>query len=175
MNKLLLSLLFVPCLLWAEGPQFVGPSDGLVYPEFNNVYYQLRNPKPFVYLSSATTASGSFGASTVYVDLASLSLSKGKWECSANMRAGRNGATLNGLSMFIGGTVAGNNATGYLQGDNASDFNYVAYPGTEQQLVVPSYRIVLSVATTIYMKIEANYTVAVPMVDGFRFSCITIP
>ena len=96
-----------------------------------------------------------FGATTVYADITSISLSAGDWDVSVIADLNANGAVIALIGVGIG-TASGNNGAGFTFGNSATRVNasYVSY----QTFMVPPYRVSLASPATIYLKSYANYS-----------------
>lgn len=122
------------------------------------------------YVESTSNTSTNFGATSVYKDIASLSLTAGDWEVAAFCYINVNGASVTQYVFFLGGTVAGDNATGSLPGQNTDYWVGSANGnGTQTSLRIPHYRISLASTTTVYLKLLGVFTVATPQYR-YRFS-----
>lgn len=123
-------------------------------------------------ISSRQTSYASVGATGTRADLLTLTLSPGVWDLSANLSVNLNGATMTAWDSFIGGTAAGNNATGLLLGDNTME-GPVPIAAVNSGAAVSAYRVVISVTTTFYMKMQAVYSAGTPRWAG-RFSAVRV-
>ena len=104
----------------------------------------------------STGVGGAPGATGVYKDMNSVSLTAGDWHLSFNIFIDRNNMT-GIVRAYAGmGLISGNNATGILE--NA--YAHQAFPGNPAQiwLSVPYYRLLISSTTTVYMKLMMEYT-----------------
>lgn len=111
----------------------------------------------------AAVSSTSFPATTVFGDLASISLTAGDWDVSVNLLGLPNGATWTQFETGISIT-SGNSSTGLVGGDNDS----VGIPGAtvNQSICVPTYRMSFSTTTTVYLKYMATYSAGTPKAFG---------
>lgn len=111
------------------------------------------------------------GASTTYSDITSITLTPGVWDINAGVIANLNGATQIAWDGFIG-TVAGNNSTGFVDGDN--DFQgAVPTSAVNAKGTVAQYRVVVSSSTTYYVKCKAVYSAGTPRFAA-RISAVRI-
>lgn len=102
----------------------------------------------------------SAGATAAYSDITSITLTPGVWDINAGVVANLNGATQTAWDGFIG-TVAGNNSTGFVDGDN--DFHGpVPTAAVNSKASVAQYRVVISASTTYYVKCKAVYSAGTP-------------
>jgi len=117
--------------------------------------------------SSATNWPFSAGA---YGDLTSIALSPGEWDISATMETTNNGAvTAGNVAMAISST-SGNSATGISVGVNRVIFPNAGTTGLGYSLTIPSYRQVITTATTYYLKGICISAVANFQYTGYRLS-----
>lgn len=116
------------------------------------------------YVPSAISTATNFPTSSQYGDLTSISLTAGDWDVTAVLSATTNGATVTQIFLGISST-SGNNSTGLTEGDTL-----VPGPpptaGYNSSLEVPNVRFSLAGTTTIYLKYQAQYTIATPQARG---------
>jgi hypothetical protein len=110
------------------------------------------------YLSS-TPASTAYGATGVYKDITSLSLTAGDWELTWKSYNQASGATITYYVNAIS-TTSGNSTSGITNGVN----NFLATPlaGYDTSGVVANYRVSISSTTTYYAKVMAVYSGTAP-------------
>lgn len=116
------------------------------------------------YVSSLITAATDFPASGSFGDLTSISLTSGDWDVSAGLLNVVNGATETLVVMGIS-TTPGNDSAGLNDGDTNFKFGATLSSG-QNSGVVSGVRLLLSSATTVYLKYEAAYSVATPRARG---------
>lgn len=123
------------------------------------------------YIESVVTT-GTFGATNVYADATSISLTAGDWDISIIAYANLNGATLTELTLGIG-TASGTSGTGVSSGNNAFYYQQ-ASSSTAHPIVVgtvPPWRASISGTTTYYLKILATYSAgSAPVISRARLS-----
>lgn len=113
-----------------------------------------------------------FGGSN-FGDVTSITLTPGTWVINAHMTVYLNFSTMQTWGGFIG-TVAGNNSTGRVDGDNAF---YGAVPTSSMNFEtrsVSGYMVRISSNTTYYLKAFAGYSAGTPQfvgrISGFRIA-----
>lgn len=119
------------------------------------------------YVESIVTTSTAWPATTGnYGDGTSISLTAGDWDVFAAIVQQQNAATITRTQLGIS-TTSGNSATGLTQGVNLFDGDFGAVSGVRTgPSFVPMYRISLSGTTTVYMKLNSNFTVGTPQFGG---------
>jgi hypothetical protein len=107
-----------------------------------------------------------------YTDITSVTLTPGIWLMNAACYSGLNTATA--MTVFYGaiGTVAGNNSTGIIQGNNQFD---VPPPttGYNTSVAIPGIYVNISSNTTYYLKGLASYSGGTPQAKG-RLTAVRI-
>lgn len=105
-----------------------------------------------------------FPSTGVMGDLTSISLTPGDWNVSALLAASRNGATITEVSAGIS-VNSGTSGVGLVDGNtNAHTTGPTATNRTF--IVIPDVAMSVSVATTVYLKYTADFTVATPQAAG---------
>jgi len=115
----------------------------------------------------SVVGSGSVGTTAQYYDITSISLTAGDWDVTGIVMYLRNGASWTGIELGISQTT-GNSGTGLVAGSNAV-YSYPAAASTVYNYVtlsIPSFRILLSGNSTVYLKGYAEYTAATPIRYG---------
>lgn len=120
------------------------------------------------YLSSTTASASNCAATGNYFDIGSLTLTPGDWDVSALIAWLNNGAVATQFSMGIG-TVAGNSSTGLADGDM---FGYQGQTSATNgvSVAIPAVRKSVAVTTTVYEKVQCNFSAGTPRVNGSRIS-----
>jgi len=118
------------------------------------------------YVSSAVTATN-YGATNVWGDLTSISLTAGDWDVTAVAFINVNGATMTYADTGISVT-SGNSSTGLVFGDNYLEIN--AVPTFNTGISIPAYRISIASTTTVYLKYRAGYSAGGPPTAAGRLS-----
>ena len=103
-------------------------------------------------------------ATTVWGNLASLSLPAGDFDVSCNVYLYRNGATLTGDTSIAISLYSGNTTTDHTNGDNV--LTTTMGSGNYAGLTVVNYQINASVAQTVYMKHLWVYSAGTPVSYG---------
>lgn len=116
------------------------------------------------YISSSITPPVNFPAAGTYGDATSIALTKGDWDVSMILSATLNGATASDVNFGIG-TVAGNDATGLVEGDTMAEIP-APVTASDSSGSVPAVRVSLAANATYYAKVLANYTIGTP-----KYSC----
>lgn len=109
-------------------------------------------------ISSTTSVPG---ATTVWANLTSISLTAGDWEVNGvTSLDNTNSATITSVAAAIS-INSGTTTTDQIDGSNQVDS---ATPGALaiRSLVIPGYRISISGTTTVYLKMNVAYTIATP-------------
>jgi hypothetical protein len=101
----------------------------------------------------------------VFVDIASISLPPGDWDLSGIM-ASVAGGTYTDIELFIGGTVAGDDSTGRIAGDNVVRFSYSVGIVISPGLSIANYQVKPTVTTTYYLKFRGTFGAGSPSVFG---------
>jgi len=115
----------------------------------------------------SVVADVSVGTTAQYYDITSISLTAGDWDVTGIVMYLRNGASWTGIELGISQTT-GNSGTGLVAGSNAV-YSYPAAASTVYNYVtlsIPSFRILLSGNSTVYLKGYAEYTAATPIRYG---------
>lgn len=105
------------------------------------------------YVESSVGATN-IATSSVYFDIASITLTAGDWDISAIANFARNAATFTSTAFEMGiGTASGNNSAGTLTGRNLTILSGVA-PTTfnHYSTSVPTWRVSITSTTTYYLK-----------------------
>lgn len=113
---------------------------------------------------SAQPTPSNTGATGVYADLTSITLTAGDWDISGQLFYHLNGATMTACLIFIG-TTAGNSNAGQIGGDNRLD----CLPPTsasDNSCVLAGYRASIATSTTFYLKALAVFSAGTPQVSG---------
>lgn len=124
------------------------------------------------YVSTTSTNYNTISTSGQYFDVLSMTLTAGDWDLDGTVVFNRNAATFsntNAIEVCLGGTAAGNNATGCT-----FPINYISdqdtYP-TSFSIITKSpqrYRLSLPTATTVYLKGQfQTFTSGNPKVRGY--------
>jgi hypothetical protein len=103
-----------------------------------------------------------YPATTVYGDLASISLTAGDWDVSALIN--QRGNTPTNLTFGIS-TTSGNSTTGLTDGSNKLGITS-ASSSSDNSGSIPNYRLSLSATTTVYLKVQATYASGSPTAAG---------
>lgn len=117
------------------------------------------------YKESVATSTAA-ASTTVWKDLASISLTAGDWDVSALASVTPNSGSL--ANAFIGiGTVTGNDATGVVTGDTRAEIS-CSFTGASlwQSASIPPKRVSLAGSATYYLKIYAAFGGATPNFVG---------
>jgi len=97
------------------------------------------------------------GATGVYVNIASISLTAGDWDVSGNAvvapTSGNTGFIAVALSLY-----SGNTSTDHQAGDNVSTADGPSNFGSQAGASIPAWRVSLASTTTVYLKGYALYT-----------------
>lgn len=109
------------------------------------------------------------GASGVWADCTSISLTAGDWQLTSIIEVIPNGATMNGPNQLGIGVNAGTNITDLVRGSNLTTVNNSSSENRGGML--GGYRLSLATTTTVYMKFNAVFTVATPQFNG-RLSAV---
>lgn len=107
-------------------------------------------------------------ATDTYGDLASISLTAGDWDMSANGVSDGNAAGGYTRSDLGVSTTSGNSTTGLVMGDTLMASN--SPPANHCQLCLSGIRISLASTTTVYLKMRATFTSGSPTFRGARLS-----
>lgn len=112
---------------------------------------------------TSCTNSANFPTTDQYGDVCSIAITAGTWDFKTMLNF--TGATITGV-YFVGGigTVTGNNGTGIAQGSTGAYGGFVS--GRNETVTVPSYRVSVSGATTIYFKVLGSYSAGTPAYAG---------
>lgn len=109
-------------------------------------------------ISSTTSVPG---ATAVWANLTSISLSAGDWDVDGIMSL--DNANSAAITQYAGAISinSGTTTTDQIDGSNQGDS---ATPGAAaiRTITIPSYRLSLSTTTTVYLKMNVTYTVATP-------------
>lgn len=116
------------------------------------------------YIESVVAATN-FPTTGTWGDLTSISLTAGDWDVTAAYNATANGATVTNSEIGIS-TTTGNSTTGLVQGSNRFAGPIPLASVRLAGVCVPSYRMSLSSTNTVYLKYEADFTVATPQAAG---------
>lgn len=100
------------------------------------------------------------GATTAWADLTSISLTAGDWDVTGFVDWSLNGSVQTVAQIGIS-TTSGNSSTGLVDGNNMATL-VIATAAQNRAGVIPSYRMSLAGTTTVYLKLNATYTVATP-------------
>ena len=178
MRKILLMLLFLSSVSFAEGPLF--GHKGQTKLEFDNVYNDLRSSNIGVtdasdavasrigeYIES-TTGATSVAATTVWADLDSISLTPGDWDVTAFSLLSSNGGTYTRFNMGVSTTTGDSNAGMTLGVVNRAHFDTAstATIPAAVTLTVPNARFSFAVTTTVYLKHMVEYSAGTPDCRG---------
>lgn len=119
------------------------------------------------YVSSATTVLTSYGATNTYVDIATLTLTAGDWDISANCRTSQNGATWTQVICGVS-TTGGNSGAGLVVGDNAITNTWASSATTPESVsaAIPGVRASINSTTVYYLKTRSLYSVGTPQYVG---------
>lgn len=118
---------------------------------------------PATYVSSAPS-SGNVPSSGNWGNVASVSLTPGDWDVSGAINIVANGATVTGTSGAIS-INSGATTTDHAAGDNQVD-GLLATAALSGAITIPTYRVRVTTATTVYLKVKATYAVATPTITG---------
>lgn len=113
------------------------------------------------YVESVITTQQAVGATGVWTNGTSISLSAGDWDVSAIIEAQANGATLTDYQIVIS-KYSGTTTTDHVYGDNYFDDLRAYGTGDYQILNVPNYRISVAATTTVYLKVWVAYSAGSP-------------
>ena len=118
------------------------------------------------YIESVTTFTNA-GASTVFSDLTSISLTAGDWDVTMVFEGNRNGATWSDSNAFIG-TIAGNDGSQRVGGSNLVELSFANSSTTPNTTMgtIAGYRMSLSSTTTVYFKVQFVYSAGTPQARG---------
>lgn len=111
----------------------------------------------------ASATSQTYTTSLQYGDGTSVEVPPGEWDMSAVLK---NNTTAGTFVRYILGisTTSGNSATGLTQGDNAL-FDVASTATANSSGSIPSHRVVLTSATTHYLKALADWATTAPTFD----------
>lgn len=117
------------------------------------------------YKESVISAFTNFPTTGQYGDLTSISLTSGEWDVSAILQANLNtGTSVTNPRVGIS-TTSGNSATGLVEGENLIEF-LPPTSASNNGSTVPSYRMVLTSTTTVYLKMLITYSGGQPRAKG---------
>ncbi len=111
-----------------------------------------------------SAATGVSAVSGQYADITSITLTAGDWDISAVASMTIGSAVMSGNRDIMIGTVAGNDTTGRVLGDNQQFITLVT--GADGGGTIPSYRVNITGSTTYYLKARMTFTTATPTMDG---------
>lgn len=104
------------------------------------------------------------GATTVWGDMTSISLTAGDWDVSGVMNWIANGATITAAIDALEFAISVN--SGITTTDQVQGSNQIALvspiSGADRGAAIPAYRISISGTTTVYLKIKSPYITATP-------------
>lgn len=108
------------------------------------------------------------GASGVWGNAASISLTAGDWDVAENNYSQANGATLTGPWQDAISINSGATTTDHVLGSNwvLNDFSAGLATTAQQAIPIVAYRISLSATTTVYWKFVATYSAGQPKAYG---------
>lgn len=118
------------------------------------------------YVVSSITASQNFPTSNQYGDATSISLTAGDWDLWGLLQAEQTGATWTYAISAISIT-SGNFTTGITPGLNRNSGAWASSSTTPTVVCLPVlYRLSLSATTTVYLKMQAVYSLGQPIVGA---------
>ena len=120
--------------------------------------------------STVSMTSTGIGATNVYFDITSITLTAGDWIIWANVQYQRNGSTFSTLDLETAiTTTSGNSTTGFADGDNNNMFipGATALSFSSLALPIPPINVSITSNTTYYLKGYLNaYSGATPKFGG---------
>lgn len=116
-----------------------------------------------VYISS-TSAAASAATSTQFGNVAQITLTAGDWDVSGVINIAANGGTVT-VSQGAISTFSGNTITDHVAGDNLMD-SFLATATINGTVSIPTFRMVITSSTIVYLKAAVTYAVATPLVKG---------
>lgn len=121
---------------------------------------------------SAVAGNANTGATGVWTNITSISLTAGDWLVSGQANGGINGATATAFNIAVS-INSGNTVTDQVSGDNQMT-GMVPTGAQDCAITIASYRLSLSGTTTVYIKQAWTYSAGTPRTEGSRIGAVRI-